>query len=468
MQSLSSSSTGAGGGGKKAKTKSVSFASLNETTSQTSNTGLNGSENLISDHQSGVVPQGGVSYNDGTSSQSQHRQGNQLGLTNKISIEELSKLSDDDVFVDSSIIDYDELTGEQVIEEMQSHLHQLRLRQFMSEVRQARLSAKQLTEIATAKSELSAEFEETLQIESARHNEELLKMDKQRQELLDKVTPIRLKIAAASAAAATATASSVPVSDSTSSADSSSSGDSTSTTSINGDEKPIISVSATLTTGESGISQEVSPSSPVYTTSSSSAVGGGGTVNGSTETSSFLTTAAAAATSTDGLSSTDYSATSGSSSLEITVRERHEEVLYSRRLDLLDQRQKDEVQRNADHIKEAQENFDVKTRRLAQREKEVREAFSARVEKGRSELILQIEMVCNRDSTHTSTASTSSSSSSFITLAAETSETPMMTTTMVAWPESTPNVASDSHSYVPNTVATATEEEPIVESVEGQ
>ena len=467
--SASSSSTsviGGGGGGKKLKSKSVSFATSESSVSSTS-ASFNGTENQTSDNT--VLNQGGVSplYDDASSNfglanninhhhHHHNRQGGDLiGLTSKISIEDLSKLSDDDVFVDSSIVDIDELTGEQVIEEMQSHLHQLRLRQFMSEIRQARISSKQLAEIATAKSELSAEFEETLQIESARHNEELIKMDKQRQELLEKVTPIRQKIAAASsAAAASATAASTSVTDSTSSADSS-------LDSTVSDEKPTVStISATVITD---VMHDASPPSPPLLSSSSSttggggggAISGGGSVGGgegsssfsssssSSSSSSFMSSSSAAtsATATGDLSlssSSDYS--SGSSYLEITVRERHEEVLYSRRLDLLDQRQKDELQRNTDHLKEAQENFDVKSRRLVLREKEVREAFSTRVEKGRSELMLQIQMVCNRDTTP-------SSSTAFMITESEMNHqaTTTAAAATVAWADAP--VSSDSHPY---------------------
>jgi hypothetical protein len=317
-----------------------------------------------------------------------NRQG--IGTQNKISIEELSKISDDDVFIDSSIIDIDELTGEQVIEEMQSHLHQLRFKQFMSEIRQARISAKQLTEIITAKSELSAEYEETTQLESARHTEELLKMDKQRQELLEKVTPIRLKIAAASSA------SSASSSSSSSTATTLSTTTSSSSSSVPVLSDPTSSTESSLVVDSINDEKSLSMSTisstqalSIDTFTQSSEVGGGGGGNTISSDTSVVSNAI------------------DTSSTEITVRERHEEVLYSRRLDLLDQRQKDEVLRNLDVLKEAQESYEAKSRRLVQREKEIREAFSSRVEKGRSELLLQIQMVCNRD-THTSMLSSTS------------------------------------------------------------
>jgi WNK lysine deficient protein kinase len=392
--STSSSTTTSSIGGKKLKTKSVSFATENSSSigvekeqapssssslsSSSSGMGLSSSLN-DSTHEDGIFS----SNTTGNYSLSYlNRHG--IGTQNKISIEELSKVSDDDVFIDSSIIDIDELTGEQVIEEMQSHLHQLRLKQFMSEIRQARISAKQLTEIITAKSELSAEYEETIQLESVRHTEELLKMDKQRQELLEKVTPIRLKIAAAAASAAvssSATLSATTPSSSSSSSLSSSAPVLSDSTSSTENTLVVDSTNDEKTLSMSTISSSQALSIDTFSQSQSTEVGGGGGNTMSSDTSVV-------------------SNAIDTFSMEITVRERHEEVLYSRRLDLLDQRQKDEVFRNSDVLKEAQESFEAKSRRLVQREKEIREAFTSRVEKGRSELLLQIQMVCNRD-THT-------------------------------------------------------------------
>lgn len=75
----------------------------------------------------------------------------------------------------------------------------------------------------------------------------------------------------------------------------------------------------------------------------------------------------------------------------LTIRERTEEQLYSRRLELLEGREADEHRNHIESLRQAEEGFESRCRRFADRERAIRKDFADKILKGRAELEAKVQ-----------------------------------------------------------------------------
>jgi hypothetical protein len=260
-------------------------------------------------------------------------------------------------------------------EELEAALSARYVRLAREEAKAARIATKQLAEAQEARAALLVEHDEGVASEVARHGEERAKMERQRQELREKLAPLRAKAAAARAAAANAVAGEGD------SAGTGADGADAEAGEVAGAGVPVAGAAGSVAGGDSSAAAAAALASG---TGAADGVGGGDHAEGGASGSS-----ADGDESLLGLSSGAGSVNAGHHE-GLSMRERHEEVLCSRRLDLLDQRQADEEARNASALREAAEKHEAQARRLLQREREIREAFGAKLDKGRAELAAAI------------------------------------------------------------------------------